>query len=97
MRKDKLIEIGLYHVGTGWFGVPGDRTGRFSSKVHFVHAGKPVCGSRLSPMAEYQWCAQYIDFRMVECRRCRSIVLGWQEWKDYVAKSRKMHGALLGY
>ena len=59
---------------TGWFGIPGPENERFSTKVHLVRYGKPLCGAKLSPRQEFQFCADGICFRMIECKHCKAIV-----------------------
>ena len=57
-------------MSTGYFGIPG----RYGGKVHLVDdERKPVCGLRLHPKAEYQWCSHGIAERMIECERCKAI------------------------
>ncbi len=52
---------------TGYFGVPGKET---RSKVHIVEQDKPACGVRIGPKAEYQWCANGVNFAYLDCKRC---------------------------
>lgn len=56
-------------MSIGYFGVPGE-TAR--GRVHIVVDGKPLCGSRIGPRAEFQWCAAIVKHALsyVECRRC---------------------------
>lgn len=60
---------------TGWFGIPG-ANGRWSTKVHVIvrQDRRPVCGARLSPRQEFQWCAAGIHREYLECQRCRRVV-----------------------
>lgn len=52
---------------TGWYGIPGGRTG---GRVHIVSDGKPICGDHIHSKAEFQWCAPGVKYDYVECRRC---------------------------
>ena len=60
----------MREISTGWFGVPGARSGS-SSKVHLVAGGKPICGARLGPKMEYQFCSSTLSLEYVECEPCR--------------------------
>ena len=55
----------------GWFGIPGAPE-RFSTKTHIVKDGRPVCGARLGPTQEFQWCSPMGGY-VPECRRCAQI------------------------
>lgn len=57
-------------ITTGWFGIPNTQR---RGVVHLVMNRKPVCGTRISKKAIYQWCANHIVIDYVECERCRSI------------------------
>lgn len=58
-------------MSTGFFGIPG-RPERNSHHVHIVDGGKPVCGTRPDPRAQYQWCSPDIMPSYVDCDRCRA-------------------------
>lgn len=57
---------------TGWFGVPGDRTGRKSTKVHLVNRNdsSPICGVKLSSEHIFQWNSRGVHISYVECKHC---------------------------
>jgi len=59
--------------GVGWWGRPGI-TGSFT-KTHARRndTGKPACGARVHPKAEYQWCAIWLKEDYLECERCKKI------------------------
>lgn len=61
MCKDKLPCPNYWDYQPGWYGIPGAQ-GRYSTKVHLVFQGKPVCGSKLSSRQEFQWCARGNEF-----------------------------------
>ena len=69
MRKNlDLFRDNPRRLSTGYFGIPG-RTTR--GAVHIVNAkGKPICGTRLSDRAEFQWCARWVVVKYIECRSC---------------------------
>lgn len=69
-------------ISTGWFGIPGGRPG---GKVHVALDGKPRCGTRVSPRAEYQWCSGGVNWEYLECKRCKSQVR-----RDHEAVGRRM-------
>lgn len=60
----------------GWFGVPGSR--REGGLTHLVCQTdhKPLCGTRFSPKAEYQWCYPHWKSGEPECERCKKIKMG---------------------
>lgn len=58
---------------TGWWGIPGDLNGRYSTKVHLEFDGKPACGSRLREGMEFQWCSNVMEWTMLECEHCMHI------------------------
>ena len=51
---------------TGYFA----NTKRFT-KVHIVTSGKPLCGVRIGTDKQFQFCANGVYRRYVECARCR--------------------------
>jgi hypothetical protein len=55
-------------IATGYYGIPG----RYGGQVHVVRDGKPLCGLRPHPKAEFQWCCHGFNLSYVEleCRRC---------------------------
>lgn len=60
---------------TGYF-ANGERGG----KVHLAEGGypgvaRPLCGVRLGPKAEFQWCANGVWVDYLECARCRRKAL----------------------
>ncbi len=59
-------------ITTGYFGIPGRTNER--AKVHAVDGHQPICGTKMHRDSEYQFCASFIDYRMLECKRCRKIV-----------------------
>ncbi len=54
-------------IATGYFGIPG--TSR-TTLVHIVDNGRPICGSRVGPDQQFQWCAGGVRLEYVECARC---------------------------
>lgn len=52
---------------TGYWGIPGKNGGQ----THINRNGKPLCGQRLHPKAEFQFCANRIHLPYVECQRCK--------------------------
>ncbi len=59
------------HITIGWFGVPGCKEGGLTHLVN-SDTDMPLCGTRLHPLSEYQWCSP--DWRYsVECERCKNI------------------------
>ena len=63
-----------YKYSTGWFGYPhisGVMYARWTL-VHAIHfpSGKPICGSKLGPRMEFQWCSWGIKMEYIECKRC---------------------------
>jgi hypothetical protein len=60
-------------ISTGYWGIPGSKVQRDSTKVHLVKGGKPVCGAKLRPNQRYQWCAYGILWEYIECKRCKRI------------------------
>lgn len=56
-------------LATGWFGIPGGPEHR-STKVHVVRDGTPVCGARVGPEMQFQWCAPGTYWPYVDCTRC---------------------------
>ena len=61
-------------MSTGYFGIPGSATG--FTKVHIVEGGRPICGARVSPESEYQWCAPGIKLDYLECGNCKRVLKG---------------------
>jgi hypothetical protein len=55
-------------VTIGWFGIPSKEGG----KTHYVRDGKPLCGTYMSPLSQYQWCFPDIH-NAVECERCKKL------------------------
>lgn len=55
---------------TGYFGIPG----RIGGKVHVIEGKRPMCGIRVDPRAEFQWCAHGIQSDYLECKGCRKKV-----------------------
>lgn len=55
---------------TGWFGRPNKKGG----KVHVVENGRPICGTNIPDDAVYQFCAEGVHRKYLECERCRSLV-----------------------
>lgn len=53
-------------MSTGYFGIPG----RLGGKVHWVIGGKPECGLRIHPRAEFQFCSSDIQLSYLECAGC---------------------------
>lgn len=68
---------------TGFFGIPGN-TVRESHRVHYVVNGRPVCGTLVHSKAEFQWCANDLQFSMLECKRCIKIA------KHLAAQNREL-------
>lgn len=62
----------------GYYGIPGGASGgKTHIKPGFENA--PVCRTRISPDAEFQWCFTPSDYdnarRNVECLRCKAWAL----------------------
>ncbi len=53
----------------GYFGIPSKDGG----KTHYVHDDKPMCGTPMSPKAQYQWCFPNILGGDPECERCKKL------------------------
>lgn len=53
----------------GFFGIPGGRSG---TMTHIVFHGKPVCGVRIHPKSEFQWCSHGLHY-IPECKKCKKI------------------------
>ena len=60
-------------MSIGWFGIPG-ASSRFSTLTHVVSGGKPICGAKLGPKQEFQWCAYGTKAIECECRRCKKAI-----------------------
>lgn len=58
---------------TGYYGKPGTH---YTSGVHAVRDGKPLCGYRPAKTMVFQWCANGIQHDYLECDRCRERVNG---------------------
>lgn len=66
------MSISKVPITIGWFGIPGGREGGLTHLVNCLRI--PVCGTRIHPKSEYQWC--YPDWKgVVECERCKKIQL----------------------
>jgi hypothetical protein len=80
---------------TGYFGIPGG-TGKL---VHAVdHRQKPICGQRLHPKAEFQWCCHGLDYQMTECEKCKRILRCLLAWKQTGTDRFERHdGAVVTY
>lgn len=64
-----------------WFGIPGDMAGTHSTLTHALVAGRPLCGARLRPTMEPQWCGTTHGL-MPECRACRKCMDAQRErWR----------------
>lgn len=60
-------------VAIGWFGVAGAKRG---TMTHFVDSERrPICGARLHPKSEFQWCSDVVSphYEKVECVGCNKI------------------------
>ena len=57
-------------IETGWFGIPGGPEWR-STKVHICMRRRPVCGTRMGPNQQFQFCATGMYMPYVECKRCQ--------------------------
>lgn len=80
----------------GFFGKPGTTGG----KIHACREcqelfpkdlrPKPLCGSRLSAKAEFQWCATFPSgTRFVECKHCKKKMKGvLKQWLDEEIKGK---------
>ena len=69
-------------VATGyWAGFRDAETAKypFSSKVHSHRDGKPLCGYKPSPKAEFQFCAYGSADYAVDCPRCLRVLREAQE------------------
>jgi len=60
---------------TGYWGLPDHARGR----VHAVRNHRPVCGDKVHPDAQFQWCASYVVDEYIECKRCREIINRWRQ------------------
>lgn len=65
-----------------YFGIPG-RTG---GKTHATVNRKPMCGVKLSPRSEFQFCSD-IDGSTPECRGC----LNSKAYKDHKKRHAQIH------
>lgn len=61
-------------TSTGWWGIPGQKDGGRNSRVHAVSDGKPICGQKFHPEAEYQWCCDGLNRDYLECEKCKRII-----------------------
>ena len=61
------------HITIGYFCVHGKNGGQ--THLFFHDTRKPLCGTRLSPKAEYQWCSPHWQMGEPECERCKKIKL----------------------
>jgi hypothetical protein len=67
----KPVKMGQ-RCSTGWFGRPStSEHGARSTKVHAVVDGRVLCGYRPHHTMIYQWCSASINFRYLECPRCK--------------------------
>lgn len=57
---------------TGYFANAAKSTVQ-RSKVHVVKDGLPLCGSRVSSDASFQWCSGGIHLSYVECETCKKV------------------------
>lgn len=65
----------------GWFGIPG-ANGRGSTKTHIVRNSgmipidgrTAICGAKLGPRQEFQWCGDGALSVTVECEHCKTIL-----------------------
>jgi hypothetical protein len=58
------------NVSVGWYGRPTGRSAD-TTMVHIHRSGHgPVCGARIHPDAEYQWCS-WDNLTYVECESCK--------------------------
>lgn len=73
MKAPAQLPLNLRPVSTGFFGIPG-RLPHNSHSVHVVRNGKPICGTRMHPEAEYQWCADGVHTGYVECEKCKHAI-----------------------
>lgn len=57
---------------TGWFGVPGDMSGKMSTKIHIVNKDSytTICGTKLSDRHTFQFNASGVYLPYVECKHC---------------------------
>lgn len=60
---------------TGYFGIPGNKDRHDNHHVHVVDNGRPVCGTRVHPGSQYQWCAHGIQQDYVDCQRCKQWLM----------------------
>jgi hypothetical protein len=65
-------------MSTGYFGIPGSYRAGDQTKVHFVWETdmlrrRPICGARMRPTFEFQWCSAGFNRRYVECGRCKIV------------------------
>lgn len=60
---------------TGYYGIPG----KVGGKVHIHFNGHPVCGAKIHPLAEFQWCANGIRYEYLECEKCEAIAIKYYE------------------
>jgi hypothetical protein len=68
ISKDVLAKFIIRNYSVGYFGIPGFN--RAGGRVHLVRNHKPICGERLHPDAEYQWCGPGLYLDWIECKRC---------------------------
>lgn len=68
-RREGARLMALPNLSVGWYGFRDDERSR-STLVHVHVAGEgPLCGARLSPRMEFQWCSN-TNTQYVECMRC---------------------------
>ncbi len=72
-----LEQLTMDTYKTGWFGIPGGVEST-STRVHVVYHSTrlPICGSFLSALQQFQFCAAGIHEDYVECKRCQRMIPG---------------------
>lgn len=56
---------------TGYFGNPIRTT-----KIHVVDMyDKPICGCKIGPDMDFQWCAAAMRLDYIECKKCENKVI----------------------
>jgi hypothetical protein len=66
VKTTKPESIG--RISVGYFGVPGGEGGI----THLAQNDKPMCGVRMNPNAQFQWCSSW-DNMTPECTNCKRI------------------------
>jgi hypothetical protein len=55
---------------TGFFGSPNRVT-----KCHAVKDGKPICGCKIGIDLNFQWCANGVVWKYINCQSCKNKIV----------------------